>query len=130
MKEAKMNTSRDNFNTRVSKGNLHVRLSGEFCKGTAMAVTRHISKEYTGRGNIFIHTHEVTEVAPQSQSIFENMLGVLDLPKENIYLMGEKGKAICHDQGRVLVRKKQHGQGSCGRCKNCKCGSRAKDRAN
>lgn len=103
-------------------GNLHIKLNGGFSKDTAMAVTYHISRAYRGEGNVFIHTKDITEVEPQSQTMFKYMVGVLELPKDNIYLMGDKGKDICHDQGKVIIRKK-HGHGSCGRCKNCKCGT-------
>lgn len=103
-------------------GNLHVRLHGKFGVDTAMEMTSHISKKYRVGSNVFIHTAEVTAVSPQSKEMFSSMLGVYNLPPENIYLMGEKGMEMCHDQGRVIIRKKSHGHKTCGgRCKNCKC---------
>lgn len=104
------------------KGNLHISLGGEFSHDTAMAVTYHIANKYSGKGNIFIHTKNITEIAPRSQVIFNYMVDILDLPKEKIYLMGEKGKDICHDKGRVIITpEKKHGSGCCGKCKNCTC---------
>lgn len=110
-----------NIQSDQRNGNLHIKLNGEFSRDTAMAVMYHINQEYRGKGNVFIHTNDITEVAPQSQSVFQYMMGILDLPKDNIYLTGEKGKDICHDEGKVIVRKKH---GGCGRCGSCKCGSR------
>ena len=113
----------DTIQSDERNGNLHIKLNGEFSRDTAMAVTFHISNSYRGKGNIFIHTKGVTAVAPQSQLMFKYMVGVLDLPKDNIYLMGDKGKELCHDNGKVIVHKKKHGNGRCGGCGNCKCGT-------
>lgn len=103
-------------------GNLHIKLEGRFGVDTAMELTSHMSQKYRGSGNIFIHTAAITEVSSQSKEMFSSMIGVLNLPRENIYLMGEKGMDICHDNGKVIVRKKKsHSHKSCGKCKNCKC---------
>lgn len=110
------------FTSDQRKGNLHVKLTGKFDDKRAFEVGHHIHDVYRGEGNIFIHTHDVTEIVPSSKVMFQHMLGVLELPKKNIYLMGEKGEHICHEEGRVIVHKKKpHG---CGRCKNCTCGKK------
>lgn len=104
------------------KGNLHIKLQGRFGVDTAMELTSHMSKKYRGKGNIFIHTKDITDVSSQSKEMFCSMLGVFNLPQENIYLLGEKGKDICHDVGKVIVSKeKKQGHNSCGKCRNCKC---------
>jgi len=99
-------------------------LAGQFDVDTAMLLTSHMSKSYTGKGNIFIHTAAITEVSPQSKKMFNSMLGGFNLPSTKIYLMGEKGHEICHENGKVIVKKERPaGHKSCGRCKNCKCGT-------
>lgn len=106
-------------------GNLHVKLQGRFGVDTAMELTSNISRRYQLGSNVFIHTSEITDVSPQSKEMFNSMLGVYDLPLGNIYLMGEKGKEICHDEGKVIIRKTAHGHKKCGgRCKNCTCNSK------
>lgn len=86
-------------------GNLHVKVKGRFGVDTAMEVTSRIARKYQTGGNVFIHTGEITAVSPQSREMFKSMLGVYGLPAKNIYLMGEKGFDICHEKGRVIMRK-------------------------
>lgn len=109
--------------TEEKNGNLHVKLQGRFGVDTAMEVTSLISRKYRLGSNAFIHTAEVAAVSPQSIEMFSSMLGVYGLPPENIYLLGENGLEICHDEGRVMLRKKTYGHKCGGRCKNCKCKS-------
>lgn len=122
-----MNSTEDTseINVEERNGNLHVRLQGRFGVDTAMELTSNISRKYQIGSNVFIDTAEITAVSPQSKEMFSSMLGVYNLPLENIYLMGEKGKEICHDEGKVIVRKQTHSHRKCGgRCKNCKCKSK------
>lgn len=113
------------INLEERNGNLHIKLHGRFGVDTAMEVTSSISRKYQMGGNVFIHTTDVTAVSPQSKEMFRSMLGVYNLPLKKIYLMGEKGKEICHEEGRVIVKKHNHGHKKCsGRCKNCKCKSK------
>ncbi len=112
-------------------GNLHIRLHGHFGVDTAMQLTSLMSRQYRGAGNIFIHTAQITDVSPQSKTMFESMLGVFNLPRRKIYLTGEKGFAFCHQNGRVIVPRvtaKNKGIGGCGcagkctaSCKSCTC---------
>jgi hypothetical protein len=112
------------INTDQRNGNLHINLEGLFTPDTAAQLTMVMTKSYIGEGNIFIHTDQITDVKPQSKLAFNNLLGLSGLPKENVYLTGEKGLEISHDSGKVIVHKKQkkkHGHGGCGKCKNCTC---------
>lgn len=113
------------MNLEERNGNLLVNLQGNFGVDTAMELTASISRKYRVGSNVFIHTTDVTSVSPQSKEMFNNMLGVYNIPCEKIYLMGEKGLEICHDEGKVIFHKKTPGEKKCGgRCKNCKCKSR------
>jgi hypothetical protein len=106
-------------------GNLHINLDGQFTPDIAARLTITIAKMYQGKGNIFIHTDKITRITPDSRYAFTNLLGMSGLPQDNVYLTGEKGLEICHDTGKVIIRKKaKHSHGGCGRCKNCSCNKR------
>ena len=107
--------------TNQRNGNLHIKLNGIFTPDSAAKLTVLMSNNYLGKGNIFIHTDQVSNVSPGSQCAFNELVDLTTLPGEKIYLMGEKGLAICHNSGKVLVRKGRKGHGSCGKCKNCNC---------
>ncbi len=101
-------------------GNLYISLAGVFTAETAYSLTETMAQRYQGSGNIFIHTDKITDVMPDSQQIFGDLMGLTVLPKENVYMVGKKGLEICHDAGKVIVHdKKKHK--CCGRCKNCSC---------
>lgn len=104
------------MNSDIRLGNLHIRLTGQFSTATAKEVTKYISNTWNGTGNIFIHTKEITEILPASQQVFQAMVGLLDLSRENIYFVGELGKKLCHERGRVIVPPDRKHQGRCGHC--------------
>lgn len=99
-------------------GNLHIRLHGHFSPQAAADVTATIAQDYHGRGNIFIHTAEVTSVAAQSRQILADQIERLALPRENLYLTGPKGLDIGPEKIRVIVYEKRK-KGCCGRCHDC-----------
>lgn len=100
-------------------GNLHVNLHGDFTAETALRLTNTIARIYSGRGNIFIHTAQVTEIAPESRHAFAEQISMLGLPQEKMYLTGIKGLDISPDKGRVIVYEKRQ-KGCCGKCRACK----------
>jgi hypothetical protein len=101
-------------------GNLHINLSGQFTAEMAHQLTSTMIHGYQGRGNIFIHTENITEIAPDSRQIFGDLVGEAVLPLDNIYMIGSKGFEICLDASKVIIHdKKKH---KCtGRCKECRC---------
>lgn len=110
------------INTDQRNGNLHIKVRGRFTPETAAQLTMVMAKTYIGKGNIFIHTSLVTGVEPESKFTFNRLLGVSGLPKENVYLTGKNGLDISADSGKVIIqKKKKHGHGGCGKCKNCSC---------
>lgn len=111
-----------NIDTDQRNGNLHIKLEGLFTTSMAAQLAVVMEKSYLGKGNIFIHTKQVTEVAANAQAAFSSFLRLTGLPQENVYLTGEKGRHISPDSGKVIVyTKKKHGHGGCGKCKNCTC---------
>lgn len=101
-------------------GNLHVNLHGDFTAETAVHLTSTIARAYTGKGNIFIHTAQVTAIAPESRHTLSEQISVLGLPQEKMYLTGIKGLDISPDKGRVIVYEKRQ-KGCCGKCRDCNC---------
>ena len=104
-------------------GNLHIRLHGHFSPQAAVDVTTTIAQGYQGRGNIFIHTAEVTSVAAQTRQILADQIKRLALPREHLYLTGPKGLDVCPEKIRVIVYEKRE-QGSCGHCRGRGCRDR------
>lgn len=103
-------------------GNLHINLNGPFSPATAEEVSGAIAMFYEGRGNIFIHTANVTTVEPSSKCALADQLKGLGLPCERLYLTGTKGLDLSPDNIRVIVYEKKK-KGCCGRCKDCGCSS-------
>nr|WP_321467502.1 hypothetical protein [uncultured Desulfobulbus sp.] len=101
-------------------GNLHIKLDGHFSAEIALQLTSTIASTYSGRGNIFIHTAQVTTIAPDSRTALADQINILGLPQEKMYMTGIKGLDISPDKGRVIVYEKRK-KGCCGRCKNCTC---------
>lgn len=93
------------INANQRNGNLHIKLNGPFTSDTAARLTMVMAKTYPGKGNIFIHTDNISAVSPESQGAFNDLVNLSALPEDKIYLMGEKGLDICHDSGKVIVRK-------------------------
>jgi len=101
-------------------GNLHINLDGHFSTEIALQLSSTIARVYSGRGNIFIHTAQVTTIAPESRKTLSDQISLLGLPREKMYMTGIKGLDISPDKGRVIVYEKRK-KGSCGKCRNCRC---------
>ena len=108
------------INASHRNGNLHVNLSGHFSSETAAEVSNVIAQIYTGTGNIFIHTAQITTIAPDSRSALNNHVSCLGIPEKNLYLTGVKGLEISPERCKVIVYEKKK-KGCCGRCKECSC---------
>ncbi len=106
-------------------GNLHMQLHGKFDINTAIQLTAFMSKSYNGEGNIFIDMENVTDVTSQSQKMFESMLGVFELPRQNVFFIRENGLEFSYNEGSFFQQEKEeNGIDSCGcngKCKNCTC---------
>ncbi|PIE65357.1 MAG: hypothetical protein CSA26_03265 [Desulfobacterales bacterium] len=103
-------------------GNLHIRIGGQFRPETAAMLTTMLSKNYEGRGNIFIHTGGIADIAPGATPALKKLMGICDLPSDKIYYIGELGLILGHDSSKVIVPKKRaNGCGCSGKCRSCKC---------
>ena len=111
--------SSQQIQTTQRNGNLHVRLEGQFTPATAEELTSAIALVYRGKGNIFIHTANITSVSPDSRNTFTQCINGSGLPQQNVYLTGSKGLDFSPDNIRVIVHKPKK-NGCCGRCRDCK----------
>lgn len=101
-------------------GNLHVKVVGYFSPELAEQLTETIHQSYQGKGNIFIHTDQLTGIAPESKEALALHVDRRGLPHANLYLTGTKGFEISPAKCRVIVYdKKKHA--CCGKCRNCSC---------
>lgn len=102
------------------KSNIHFYIDGAYNTETAMSVAGDISRSYKGKGNVFIHTGEITDISVHAKEMFESLVQILQLPVKSIYFNGEKGFQLCHNGGRVIImnRKKscKRKQNSCNGC--------------
>ena len=108
-------------------GNLHINVQGAFTAEAASCLTHAIARSYLGKGNIFIHTARIIDIAPESRQILVKQLEALCLPLENLYLTGKQGLAISPDRCKVIVYEKKK-KGCCERCTDCPCHDDARNK--
>jgi len=101
-------------------GNLHINLSGHFSSAIAVELSSTIATVYEGKGNVFIHTANVTSIEEMSKEVLADHIKRLGLPCERLYLTGKKGLDLSPDNIKVIVYEKKK-KGCCGRCQNCHC---------
>ena len=101
-------------------GNLHIRLNGHVSPAIAAELTNAIAMLYEGKGNVFIHTANVTSIEPTSRSVLADHIKQLGLPSERLDLTGTKGLDLGQDNSKVIIYEKKK-KGCCGKCKDCGC---------
>ena len=105
-------------------GNLYIEVQGVFSPDTSAKLATVISRVYGGRGNIFINTKGITEVANGSKFALNSLIEICDLPVDNIYFIGDKGFMLGDDATKVIIRKEKSTHRCSGKCKSCKCSTR------
>ena len=101
-------------------GNLHIRLNGHVSPAIAAELTNAIAMLYEGKGNVFIHTANVTSIEPTSRSVLADHIKQLSLPSERLYLTDTKRLNLGPDNSKVIIYEKKK-KGCCGKCKDCGC---------
>ncbi len=115
-----------NLAMRHLEGNFHLDIDGRFTSDTARQVSLLLATQYTGSGNIFIHTDRLVEVEADVAEIFGECLADAGIPVERVYGLGKGGLKLNNDiKKNIVSAEKRQGHHGCGRCKNCKCGEKS-----
>jgi hypothetical protein len=92
---------------RKCKGNLHVRLRGDFDGSSAFELVNLLHEKYDGEGRVFIYPW-IVEGLSFGCSTFQDRLNVRIVPAEQIWFSGEKGFEIAPRGSRVIVATERH----------------------
>lgn len=114
----------ENCNVELAErnGNYHLDIIGEFDNDSAAGLTSILEKSYSGSGNIFISTGNVTNIADDSEKYLASLFTKSELPTSKIYFKGKHAFALCHNLGKVIERSTRPMPTSCGGCcKKCSC---------
>lgn len=110
------------INFRLSNGNTHVGVSGEFNRDTASEIIAFLNQTYAGTGNVFIDTAKIQNIVQSGADYFKSAFGSCHVPSKCLYFKGELGKNLGPDGSRLIILKtKEKKHQCCGNCKNCKC---------
>ncbi len=101
------------------KGNLHIKIFGDFDTVAAQGVTSAITEQYKGRGNVFIKTAQMGAVLEAGAKVFRRNMGDCPVHHRNLFMVGKKGMEMVPDGSRVIIPPQK--KSKCGNCKNCQC---------
>jgi len=88
---------------RESRGNLHLRLSGDFTETAARNVLDLLSRSAGGEGRVFVDTAGLESVSPQGAAMFEEGLDKRLLPPDRLFFKGRSGQQVAPQGYRVLI---------------------------
>ncbi len=141
-----MNNSAYNLKYRLSQGNMHIALSGEFNTNLVQNCIDCVSTSYEQGGRIFLDTRNIDSFCDKATEEFKNFFTKVSFLATSLYLKGEKGFKILPEGGKLLIMHTDKEDSSCAcggkcggenakadahgkqKCKVCKC-SLAKKRA-
>lgn len=115
----------DNFtiNSRENNNDLHIQLTGTFDDNSAYALKSICKSQYKTGGRLFIDLRSMTNLKPNQQLQFKQLLGELTLPPQKMYLKGEQALKIGYNGTRVLLMKSK--KCACIKpCEVCSCKKR------
>ncbi|CAG35283.1 hypothetical protein [Desulfotalea psychrophila] len=101
--------------TEQRKGNLHLKICGKPSAQHLSSLVKTMEQLYRGEGNIFIHTEQVTEVEEHCPTILKSLMAESELPRKNIYMIGEKGFDLGGGYTKVIIKPRKKS-----RCNGCK----------
>jgi hypothetical protein len=115
-----MNT---NFHVTLEKsnGNLNLRLTGNFDGSSAWKLINLLHEHYSGKGKIFVDTHDLRDILPFGCSVFKYHLNQRRLPADRLVFKGKKGLEIAPEGSHVLLEPEKHKCRYNGDCANCSC---------
>lgn len=110
------------LNFRLSNGNTHVGVIGEFNSNTASDIISFLNQNYSGTGNVFIDTAKIHNIVQSGADYFKTAFSACLVPSKCLFFKGELGKNLGPDGSRLIILKqKEKKHQCCGNCKNCKC---------
>lgn len=101
---------------RESRGNLHLRLSGDFTGTAAREVLDFLRRSADGDGRIFLDTAGLEAVSSGGAAVFREGLAPLLLPPNRLFFKGRTGQEIAPPGYRVLITPEGF---KCGGCAGC-----------
>ncbi|MEZ4525813.1 MAG: hypothetical protein R2941_07830 [Desulfobacterales bacterium] len=104
---------------RNSRGNLHVRPSGNFDGISAWTLLNFIHEKYDHRGNVFVDTRHLHHTCPFACKTFRCGINFGIVPTERLFFKGKKGFDMAPEGSRVIEGSQKHK--CCGNCENCPC---------
>ncbi len=106
------------------KGNLHIKLFGDFNPQAADRLSSTIIDQYSGRGNVFVNTEKIGAVLAQGAQLFKQNMTDCLVPYSNLFMIGQKGAELAPEGSRIIIPKPK--KGCCSGCGNCNCGKKKK----
>jgi len=88
--------------TAYASSNLYIELYGNFTSREAERLADVIYHSFSGKGNIYVNTHDVRDVFPEGVTLFAKLAKCLKTAHQLI-LVGEKGLAIAPEGCQVIV---------------------------
>ncbi|MEE4357874.1 MAG: HD-GYP domain-containing protein [Desulfococcaceae bacterium] len=107
--------------SRISRGNLHLRPKGDFDGISAWELLNCIHGSCDRSGKVFIDTSHLHNLCPFGCNTFRCGLNFSLIPGERIFFKGKKGFDIAPGGCRVLVSSKSKEHRCSGNCANCVC---------
>lgn len=140
-----MNNSDDfSLEYRLSHGNMHIDLHGDFTTSSAKEFIHCLTRVYEGTGRVFVETENLKALSDSGIRYFRDYLSSTKVLAHNLYLKGERGFQLVPNGSKVLISSKKSKDarsscacgGTCGganakhedgvntghkKCKVCKC---------
>ncbi len=112
-----------NFQIEVKRGkdNLYITPKGDFDGSSAWELVNLLDKQYNGKGQVVIDTHNLCEMCPFGCSTFRCLLNVGKLPSNRLIFKGEKGYELAPEGYEVFESTEKHNCRCNGNCANCSC---------
>lgn len=117
--ESTMENNNDfNLEYRISHGNMHVELHGDFNTSSAKQFINCLNKVYEGTGRVFVDTANLKALSNSGIQYFREFLSSTKVLAHNLYLKGENGFQLVPDGSKVLLVKQKSKESS----SSCACG--------
>lgn len=103
MEKTFKNTKDFNLEYRMSHGNMHIDLEGNFDQSSAKQFITCLTKAYEGTGRVFVDTAKLKELSESGIQYFRDFLSTTKLLAHNLYLKGEQGFQLVPNGSKVLL---------------------------